>query len=324
MDKVFTIFQEAELSKVAKQVEEMCSEQCIVALHGPLGAGKTTFTRYLGHCWGIDNIKSPSFDVVHVHSGTRTLIHMDAYRLKKEETEAFNFDDLCVPPFCLVVEWPEYLTTKLPFTMHLYFSIGDNGSRQIRLSNTNILKEEDYMKELKGSQTEKNLMFAFAGESQARNKYTYFASQAKKEGFVQISKIFEETAENEKEHAKIWFKLLNEDKIPDTLKNLETAAQGENEEWTDMYARFAETARQEGFTKIAALFEMIAKIEKEHEARYRKLLENIKSEQVFSKEEEVIWQCSNCGHQVKGKNAPALCPVCAHEKAYFQIKAENY
>jgi len=180
------------------------------------------------------------------------------------------------------------------------------------------------MAELKGSQTEKNLMTAFAGESQARNKYTYFASKAKKEGYVQISKIFEETAANEKEHAEIWYKLLHGGSVPDTIANLEDAANGENYEWTDMYAGFAKTAKEEGFTQIATLFELVGKIEKEHEERYRKLLKNIKDGIVFSRDGDTIWQCSNCGHIVIGKKAPEICPVCSHAKAYFQIKAENY
>ena len=178
------------------------------------------------------------------------------------------------------------------------------------------------MTELKGTKTEKNLMTAFAGESQARNKYTYFASVAKKEGYVQISKIFEETAANEKEHAKIWFKLLNG--VGDTVKNLEAAANGENFEWTDMYATFAKEAREEGFDKIAALFEGVAQIEKEHEERYRKLLANIKGDMVFSSDGDTIWQCSNCGHIVIGKKAPDECPVCAHPRSYFDRKAQNY
>ena len=180
------------------------------------------------------------------------------------------------------------------------------------------------MPELKGSKTEQNLMTAFAGESQARNKYTYYASKAKKEGYVQISKIFEETAANEKEHAEIWFKLLHDGAVPDTMTNLADAANGENYEWTDMYAGFAETARAEGFDKIATLFELVGKIEKEHEERYRKLLKNIQDEIVFSRDGDTIWQCSNCGHIVIGKKAPEICPVCAHPRAYFQIKAENY
>lgn len=179
-------------------------------------------------------------------------------------------------------------------------------------------------KSLKGTQTEANLWTAFAGESQARNKYTYYASKAKKEGYVQIANLFEETANNEKEHAKIWFKLLHDGDIPDTAANLEDAANGENYEWTDMYDGFAKTARAEGFDKIAALFEMVAKIEKEHEARYRKLLENVKGELVFTRDGDAVWQCINCGHIVIGKKAPEVCPVCAHPKSYFQIRAENY
>ena len=180
------------------------------------------------------------------------------------------------------------------------------------------------MAELKGSKTEQNLMAAFAGESQARNKYTYYASKAKKEGYVQISKIFEETAANEKEHAEIWFKLLHDGAVPDTMTNLADAAAGENYEWTDMYAGFAKTAREEGFTHIAALFDLVGKIEKEHEERYRKLLQNMKDGIVVSREGDTIWQCSNCGHIIIGKKAPEMCPVCSHPKAYFQIKAENY
>jgi rubrerythrin len=180
------------------------------------------------------------------------------------------------------------------------------------------------MKDLKGTKTEKNLQEAFAGESQARNKYTYYASKAKKDGFVQISNIFLETAANEKEHAEIWFKYLHGGKIEDTMTNLEDAANGENYEWTDMYARMAEEADEEGFKEIAAKFRMVAKIEKEHEERYRKLLDNVKKECVFSKDNDVIWQCSNCGHIIIGKKAPEICPVCDHPKAYFQVKAENY
>ena len=180
------------------------------------------------------------------------------------------------------------------------------------------------MKELKGTKTEANLWEAFAGESQARNKYTYYASKAKKDGYVQIAKIFEETANNEKEHAKIWFKLLHEGGIPDTPANLLDAATGENSEWTDMYDRMAKEAKEEGFDHIAFLFESVGKIEKEHEERYRKLLKNVEDEIVFSREGDKIWQCSNCGHIVVGKQAPEMCPVCAHPKAYFEIKAENY
>ena len=178
--------------------------------------------------------------------------------------------------------------------------------------------------ELKGSKTAANLAAAFAGESQARNKYTYYASKAKKDGFEQIAAIFAETADNEKEHAKIWFKLLHDGEIPTTLENLKDAAAGENYEWTDMYRPFAEEAREEGFAKIAALFEMVGAIEKEHEERYRKLLQNIEDEVVFSKDGDVIWQCRNCGHIVIGKKAPEICPVCSHPKAYFQVKPENY
>lgn len=173
-----------------------------------------------------------------------------------------------------------------------------------------------------GTKTEQNLWEAFAGESQARNKYTYFASKAKKEGYVQIAKLFEETANNEKEHAKIWFKLL--DGIGSTPENLEAAAQGENYEWTDMYKTFAEEAREEGFDHIAYLFESVAKIEKEHEERYRALLANVKNGEVFKKGSIVVWECSNCGHIVIGEQAPQMCPVCAHPQAYFQIKAKNY
>lgn len=177
--------------------------------------------------------------------------------------------------------------------------------------------------ELKGSRTEANLMAAFAGESQARNKYTYYASKAKKEGYVQIASIFEETAANEKEHAKIWFKLLH-DGVPGTLQNLQDAADGENFEWTDMYAKFAAEAREEGFDHIAFLFEEVGKIEKEHEERYRKLIANIEGGLVFSREGDCVWQCANCGHIVVGKKAPDVCPVCEHPQSYFQIKAENY
>ena len=192
-------------------------------------------------------------------------------------------------------------------------------------------------KELKGTKTEQNLQTAFAGESQARNKYTYYASKAKKDGFVQIAALFEETANNEKEHAKIWFKLLHGGDIPSTEENLADAAAGENYEWTDMYARFAKEAREEGFDHIAFLFEKVGEIEKEHEKRYLALLDNVKNGLVFSRDEDnvknglvfsrdedCIWQCSNCGHIVIGKKAPEICPVCAHPKAYFQLRAENY
>ena len=178
--------------------------------------------------------------------------------------------------------------------------------------------------ELKGSRTEANLMTAFAGESQARNKYTYYASKAKKDGYVQIAQIFEETANNEKEHAKIWFKLLHDGGIPTTIENLKDAAAGENYEWTEMYAEFAVVAKEEGFDHIANLFEMVAKIEKDHEERYKKLLANIEGGLVFSRDGDMMWICSNCGHVHFGKEAPELCPVCAHPKAYFMVKAENY
>ena len=179
------------------------------------------------------------------------------------------------------------------------------------------------MAELKGTRTEANLQTAFAGESMARNKYTFFASKAKKVGFVQIAKIFEETAANEKEHAKIWFKLLNGG-IDDTAANLKAAAEGENYEWTDMYTTFAKEAREEGFDHIADLFEMVGAIEKEHEERYRRLLKNVEDKLVFSRDGDCVWQCSNCGHIVVGRQAPEVCPVCAHPKAYFELKANNY
>ena len=178
--------------------------------------------------------------------------------------------------------------------------------------------------ELKGSKTEQNLMTAFAGESQATNKYTYWASKAKKEGFEQIAAIFTETAGNEREHAKLWFKLLEGGAIKSTEENLKAAAEGENYEWTDMYATMAKEAKEEGFDHIAFLFAEVAKIEKEHEERYKKLLENVENGLVFSKDGDRIWKCRNCGHIVIGKSAPQVCPVCAHPKAYFEIKAENY
>ena len=180
------------------------------------------------------------------------------------------------------------------------------------------------MSNLKGSKTEANLLTAFAGESQARNKYTYYASAARKEGLNQIAEIFEETAGNEKEHAKIWFKLLHDGSVPTTDVNLLDAAEGENYEWTDMYAGFAKTAKEEGFDKIAFLFEAVGKIEKEHEERYRKLLANLKEGKVFERSEKKVWICANCGHIHFGEKAPEVCPVCDHPKAYFRIKAENY
>ena len=178
--------------------------------------------------------------------------------------------------------------------------------------------------ELKGSKTEKNLLEAFAGESMARNKYTYFASRAKKDGYVQISKIFEETADNEKEHAKMWYKYLHGGAVADTVSNLSDAADGENYEWTDMYDRMAAEAEEEGFAEIAEKFRQVGAIEREHEARYRKLLANIKEGLVFSREGDCIWQCANCGHIVIGPKAPDICPVCDHPQSYFQLRAENY
>ena len=175
--------------------------------------------------------------------------------------------------------------------------------------------------ELKGSKTEANLMAAFAGESQARNKYTYYASKAKKEGYEQIAALFQETADNEKEHAKMWFKLLQGGQIKSTAENLKDAAAGENYEWTDMYAGFAKVAKEEGFDRI---FEEVGKIEKEHEARYLKLLDNVENELVFSKDGDKIWKCRNCGHICIGKEAPKVCPVCEHPQSFFEIKAENY
>ena len=180
------------------------------------------------------------------------------------------------------------------------------------------------MKELKGSKTEANLMTAFAGESQARNKYTYYASKARKDGYEQIANIFEETAGNEKEHAKMWFKLLHDGSVPDTMKNLKDAADGENYEWTDMYAGFAQTAKEEGFDSIAYAFSAVAAIEKEHEERYRQLLKNIESGEVFVRIGENQWKCLNCGHIHTGLSAPKVCPVCTHPQSYFELRAKNY
>ena len=180
------------------------------------------------------------------------------------------------------------------------------------------------MGRFEGTKTEKNLMEAFAGESQARNKYTYYASKAKKDGFEQIAAIFSETAENEKEHAKIWFKLLHDGEVPGTVENLKDAAAGENYEWTDMYERFANEAREEGFNDVANLFDAVGKIEKEHELRYKQLLENLENGLVFSRDGEKMWLCRNCGHVHFGKQAPEMCPVCKHPKAFFEIKPENY
>jgi len=180
------------------------------------------------------------------------------------------------------------------------------------------------MKELKGSRTEANLAAAFAGESQAHTKYKYYASQAKKDGYVQIANFFEETAGNEKEHAKIWFKLLHGGSVPDTVTNLKDAASGENYEWTEMYDEFAKVAREEGYDHIAALFDAVGAVEKEHEERYLKLLKNIEEGIVFSRDGDTIWKCGNCGHICIGKKAPTVCPVCVHPQSYFEIKAENY
>ena len=180
------------------------------------------------------------------------------------------------------------------------------------------------MKELKGTKTERNLQEAFAGESQARNKYTYWASKAKKDGYQQIAAIFEETANNEKEHAKMWFKLLEGGGIRSTVENLKAAADGENFEWTDMYEGFAKTAEEEGFPQLAAKFRMVGAIEKRHEERYRALLNNVETAAVFEKSEVKVWECRNCGHIIVGTKAPELCPVCAHPKSYFEISAENY
>lgn len=180
------------------------------------------------------------------------------------------------------------------------------------------------MKELKGTKTEKNLMDAFAGESQARNKYTYYASKARKDGYEQIAALFEETAGNEKEHAKLWFKYLNGGEIPSTVENLKDAAAGENYEWTDMYDRMAKEADEEGFKEIAAKFRMVGAIERHHEERYRKLVQNIEEGVVFSRDGDRIWKCRNCGHIVVGKKAPEVCPVCDHPQSYFEVRAENW
>ena len=178
--------------------------------------------------------------------------------------------------------------------------------------------------ELKGSKTEQNLMTAFAGESQARNKYTYFASKAKKEGYEQIAAIFQETSDNEKEHAKMWFKILKGGKVPSTIENLKDAASGENYEWTDMYEGFAKTAEEEGFPELAAKFRAVGEIEKHHEERYRALLKNIETAKVFEKSEVKVWECRNCGHIVVGTKAPEVCPVCNHPQSYFEVHEENY
>ena len=216
----------------------------------------------------------------------------------------------------------EYVGEELPddFICPLCKHPASDFEKVVKKTEVKEMAENKYS----GTQTEKNLQEAFAGESQARNKYTYFASVAKKEGYEQMSALFLKTADNEKEHAKMWFKLLNGGEIPSTEENLKAAAQGENFEWTDMYVKMAKEAKEEGFDHIAYLFEAVGKIEKEHEERYKKLLENVKGDLVFSKDGDRIWKCRNCGHIVIGKKAPEICPVCSHPKAYFEIKAENY
>lgn len=213
---------------------------------------------------------------------------------------------------------------KFVCTVCGYIHEGDEAPEQCPVCKAPASKFKEVVKELKGTKTEKNLMEAFAGESMARNKYTYFASKAKKDGFVQMAAIFEETANNEKEHAKLWYKYLHGGSIAGTEANLEDAANGENYEWTDMYSRMAKEAREEGFIEIAEKFEGVAAIEKEHEERYRKLLKNLRDEKVFSKDGDAVWQCANCGHIVVGKQAPEICPVCSHPQSYFQVRAENY
>ena len=193
-----------------------------------------------------------------------------------------------------------------------------------KLIDINIIKERGNKMELKGSKTEQNLMTAFAGESQARNKYTYYASKAKKDGYEQLAAIFEETANNEKEHAKMWFKELHGGAVPSTEENLLDAATGENYEWTEMYKEFADTAKEEGFDRLAKLFEMVAAIEKEHEQRYLTLLKNIKDDRVFKKDEKKIWVCRNCGHVYEGEEALKVCPVCAHPQSFMEVQADNY
>lgn len=213
---------------------------------------------------------------------------------------------------------------KFVCTVCGYIHEGDEAPEQCPVCKAPASKFKEVVKELKGTKTEKNLMEAFAGESMARNKYTYFASKAKKDGFVQMAAIFEETANNEKEHAKLWYKYLHGGSIAGTEANLEDAANGENYEWTDMYSRMAKEAREEGFIEIAEKFEGVAAIEKEHEERYRKLLKNLHDKKVFSKDGDAVWQCANCGHIVVGKQAPEICPVCSHPQSYFQVRAENY
>ena len=203
------------------------------------------------------------------------------------------------------------------------FHLRESVPNVIKKSFTNLLYWRDYM-QLKGSKTEKNLMDAFAGESMARNKYTYYASKAKKEGYNIIADKFEQTANNEKEHAKLWFKLLHDGEIADTITNLKDAAAGENYEWTDMYDNFAKVADEEGFHDLAEKFRGVAAIEKRHEERYRALLRNIETKQVFERSEVKVWECRNCGHIVVGTKAPEICPVCAHPKAYFELSVNNY
>ena len=213
---------------------------------------------------------------------------------------------------------------KFVCTVCGYIHEGDEAPEQCPVCKAPASKFKEVVKELKGTKTEKNLMEAFAGESMARNKYTYFASKAKKDGFVQMAAIFEETANNEKEHAKLWYKYLHGGSIAGTEANLEDAANGENYEWTDMYSRMAKEAREEGFIEIAEKFEGVAAIEKEREEHYRKLLKNLRDKKVFSKDGDAVWQCANCGHIVVGKQAPEICPVCSHPQSYFQVRAENY
>ena len=216
----------------------------------------------------------------------------------------------------------DHLVYLIPF--HFFCDFVEKGRLECYNKYRKLIKERGKVMELKGSKTEQNLMTAFAGESQARNKYTYFASKAKKDGYEQIAAIFEETANNEKEHAKMWFKELNGGEVPSTVENLKAAADGENYEWTDMYDEFAKVAEEEGFKAIAAKFRAVGEIEKHHEERYRKLLKNIEDEVVFSKDGDAIWVCRNCGHIVVGKKAPMVCPVCAHPQSYFELRAENY
>ena len=229
-------------------------------------------------------------------------------------------------PFCHKTTYIVIIVTNLAVIYALSRNMDCNyaGARYNVGSKTNIKQGGSIMPDLKGTKTEANLQAAFSGESQARNKYTYYASVAKKEGYEQISELFTLTADNEKEHAKLWFKLLHGGSVPDTLTNLADAAAGEHYEWTDMYAGFAKEAREEGFDQIAYLFEGVAQIEKEHEERYRQLLANIKTGEVFARSEEKRWECRNCGHSYTGKTAIEICPICSHPKAYFELKVKNY